>query len=164
MRRIRKEGICSGHPKEFVGKICSQSRARSLSSATAPGRHRQTQAVRPWVSVLAVPFLFPLLLQLALGLNALQSGLITLATAIGALSTKFVAVPLLSRFGFRTVLCVTTALASMCLGALPCSKATSRCVSAKAWRLQPNRQRPFFSIEMASLLFESHPAKSMAHP
>ncbi|HTQ71414.1 MAG TPA: DHA2 family efflux MFS transporter permease subunit [Acidocella sp.] len=56
------------------------------------------------VAVGAMPFLLPLMLQLGFGKSPLQSGLITFASAAGALSMKLAAQPLLARFGFRAVL------------------------------------------------------------
>jgi EmrB/QacA subfamily drug resistance transporter len=56
----------------------------------------------------AMPFLFPLMLQLAFGLNAFQSGSITFATAVGAFAAKFVAEPILRKLGFRTTLIAAT--------------------------------------------------------
>jgi EmrB/QacA subfamily drug resistance transporter len=58
----------------------------------------------------AMPFLFPLMLQLAFGLNAFQSGSITFATAVGAFAAKFVAEPILRKLGFRTTLVAATAV------------------------------------------------------
>ena len=54
----------------------------------------------------AVPFLLPLMLQLGFGLTAFQSGLITCAAALGALTMKFGAGALLRRFGYRNLLIV----------------------------------------------------------
>jgi MFS family permease len=51
----------------------------------------------------ANPFLLALLFQVALGMNALQAGLLTFASAAGALVMKTVAPPILRRFGFRQV-------------------------------------------------------------
>jgi EmrB/QacA subfamily drug resistance transporter len=56
----------------------------------------------------AMPFLFPLMLQLAFGLNAFQTGTITFASAIGAFALKFVAEPIVQRIGFRTTLLIST--------------------------------------------------------
>jgi len=61
----------------------------------------------------ALPFLLPLLLQLAFGMTAFQSGMITLASAVGAMVMKFVAAPILRRFGFKLVL-IVSALLSAC--------------------------------------------------
>jgi EmrB/QacA subfamily drug resistance transporter len=52
----------------------------------------------------AVPFLLPLMFQLGFGLNPLQSGLLTFASAAGALLMKFLARPILQAGGFRIVL------------------------------------------------------------
>ncbi|MDE2458373.1 MAG: MFS transporter [Rhodospirillales bacterium] len=56
------------------------------------------------VSVGALPFLLPLMLQLGFGKSPLQSGMITFAAAAGAFAMKLATQPLLSRFGFRAVL------------------------------------------------------------
>ncbi|MEO8756967.1 MAG: MFS transporter, partial [Devosia sp.] len=58
----------------------------------------------------AMPFLFPLMLQLAFGMTPFQSGSITFATAVGAFTAKFFAEPILHRLGFRAVLVIATLL------------------------------------------------------
>jgi len=60
----------------------------------------------------ATPFLLPLLFQIGFGLNPLQSGILTCATAVGAMFMKTVTVLILRRFGFRTVLSVNGVAAS----------------------------------------------------
>ncbi|HEV7253551.1 MAG TPA: MDR family MFS transporter [Mesorhizobium sp.] len=60
----------------------------------------------------ALPFLLPLTLQLAFGLSASGSGLVTFATALGALVMKPMIRPVLRRFGFRSVLSVNAVLAA----------------------------------------------------
>ncbi|MBC8129205.1 MAG: MFS transporter [Rhizobiaceae bacterium] len=52
----------------------------------------------------AVPFLFPLMLQLAFGYTPLESGLVSAASIGGAMAMKLLAKPILKRFGFRTTL------------------------------------------------------------
>ncbi|MFH5926464.1 MFS transporter [Roseomonas xinghualingensis] len=52
----------------------------------------------------AVPFLLPLLLQLGFGASATASGLVTLASALGAFAMKPMTSLALRRFGFRNVL------------------------------------------------------------
>ena len=52
----------------------------------------------------AQPFLLPLMMQLAFGMSAAQSGLLTFATACGAVMMKATAAPILRRFGFRSTL------------------------------------------------------------
>jgi EmrB/QacA subfamily drug resistance transporter len=54
----------------------------------------------------AVPFLLPVMLQVGFGLSPLASGTITFATAIGALSLRPVASPIVRRFGFRRLLLI----------------------------------------------------------
>ena len=54
----------------------------------------------------AQPFLLPLMMQLGFGLSAAQSGLVTLATALGSLLMKSVAPGILRRYGFRDSLIV----------------------------------------------------------
>jgi EmrB/QacA subfamily drug resistance transporter len=52
----------------------------------------------------ALPFLLPLMLQVGFGLSALHSGLLTFASAAGAMLMKTSAVKILRTFGFRVVL------------------------------------------------------------
>ncbi len=51
-----------------------------------------------------LPFLLPLLFQLGFGMTAFASGMLTFVAAIGALTMKVTAQPILRRFGFRTSL------------------------------------------------------------
>ena len=60
----------------------------------------------------ASAFLLPLMLQLAFGLDALHSGLITFAGAMGAIAVKPFARAFLLRFGFRRLLVINGVLAS----------------------------------------------------
>ena len=61
------------------------------------------------------PFLLPLMLQLGFGLTPFESGMLTMAGAVGALSMKIVAPPLLRRYGFRRILAVNAALTALSL-------------------------------------------------
>jgi EmrB/QacA subfamily drug resistance transporter len=65
----------------------------------------------------ALPFLLPLMLQVGFGMTPFQSGLITFATALGAISMKVVATAILRQFGFRTVLVVNGIIAVAFLAA-----------------------------------------------
>ncbi|GAC1337404.1 MAG: MFS transporter [Acetobacteraceae bacterium] len=56
------------------------------------------------VGVGAIPFLLPLLIQLGFGRSAAQSGLITFASAVGAIAMKPAAQSMLRWFGFRATL------------------------------------------------------------
>jgi EmrB/QacA subfamily drug resistance transporter len=60
----------------------------------------------------AHPYLLPLMMQLGFGLSAAQSGLMTLATALGSIAAKPIAPGLLRRFGFRDTLMVNGLFAS----------------------------------------------------
>jgi Na+/melibiose symporter-like transporter len=68
------------------------------------------------IAVGAMPFLLPLMLQLAFGYTPLASGLVTFASAAGAILMKPAAQPLLARFGFRAVLTWNGALAAIMMG------------------------------------------------
>jgi EmrB/QacA subfamily drug resistance transporter len=63
----------------------------------------------------ASAFLLPLMLQLAFGLDALSSGLITFAGALGALAVKPLAKGFLFKYGFRQLLIVNGFAASLVL-------------------------------------------------
>ena len=60
----------------------------------------------------AQPFLLPLMMQIGFGMSAAQSGLITVATAIGSFGMKGVARRILRRFGFRSSLIVIGVLSA----------------------------------------------------
>lgn len=69
------------------------------------------------IGIGAMPFLLPLLFQLGFGLNPLQSGLLTLASAMGALIVKAFASRIVNRFGFRRILVVNALLAAAFIAA-----------------------------------------------
>ena len=75
-------------------------------------RHSLTGALLFRIGMGATPFLLPLLLQIGFGMTPFRSGLITFASAIGAIAMKFVAPPVLRRFGFRNVLVANTFIAA----------------------------------------------------
>ncbi len=56
------------------------------------------------IAVGALPFLLPLMLQIGFGMSALQSGLLTFSSAVGAVTMKLTAAPILRRWGFKRVL------------------------------------------------------------
>ncbi len=61
-----------------------------------------------------IPFLMPLLYQVALGYSPIQSGLLIMPQALAAMSLKLTMPPILQRFGYRRVLIVNT----LCMGAM----------------------------------------------
>ena len=68
------------------------------------------------IGIGALPFLLPLLLQVGFGMTPFQSGLITFVSAVGAMSMKMAAAPLLRRLGFRTVLVANAIISAAFLG------------------------------------------------
>ncbi len=56
------------------------------------------------IGVGALPFLLPLMLQIGFGMTPFQSGLVTFASAVGAMTMKMAATRILRAFGFRTVM------------------------------------------------------------
>jgi EmrB/QacA subfamily drug resistance transporter len=56
------------------------------------------------IAIGALPFILPMMLQLGFGLTPFQSGLLTFASAAGAMLMKATAGPVLRRFGFRRTL------------------------------------------------------------
>lgn len=70
------------------------------------------------VGVGALPFLLPLFFQLGFGLTALQSGLLTFASAVGAIAMKTTAAPIIRRFGFKRVLVTNAVVSSFFLAAI----------------------------------------------
>jgi EmrB/QacA subfamily drug resistance transporter len=72
------------------------------------------------IAVSVLPFLLPLMFQIAFGLNAFRSGLYLLALFAGDLSMKAFVIQSLRRFGFRRILIVngTICAGSMALCAL----------------------------------------------
>ena len=69
------------------------------------------------VGIGAMPFLLPLLFQLGFGMTPFQSGLLTVAGAIGAVTMKATAARILRRFGFRRVLLINALVSSLFLAA-----------------------------------------------
>ena len=65
------------------------------------------------IGVGAIPFLVPLMLQVAFGMSAFSSGLLTFAAAAGSMTMKMSGGPILKRFGFRTVLLVNGAISAL---------------------------------------------------
>jgi len=73
----------------------------------------------------ALPFLLPLMLQVGFGMTPFQSGLITFATAFGAMGMKWATATILRRFGFRTILVVNSVISSAFLAVCAAFTATT---------------------------------------
>jgi EmrB/QacA subfamily drug resistance transporter len=65
------------------------------------------------IAVSVLPFLLPLMFQIAFGLNAFQSGLYLLALFAGDLSMKAFVIQSLRRFGFRRILIVNGTITAL---------------------------------------------------
>jgi MFS family permease len=70
------------------------------------------------LAVGALPFLLPLMLQLGFGMSAFQSGLLTFSAAVGAVTMKLTAAPILRRWGFKRVLLANAWISSALMAAL----------------------------------------------
>ncbi|OEC33376.1 drug resistance transporter, EmrB/QacA subfamily [Pseudomonas cuatrocienegasensis] len=79
----------------------------------------------------ALPFLVPLLLQLALGYSPAQAGMSMIPLALAAMAMKPLAKPLIDRLGYRRILTGNTLL----LGALIASMALVDGSTSQAWLL-----------------------------
>jgi EmrB/QacA subfamily drug resistance transporter len=68
----------------------------------------------------ALPFLLPLMLQLGMGLDPLQSGMTMLAAGLAAVAAKGASVSVLRRYGYRRVLLWNGALCTLSLALCAC--------------------------------------------
>jgi EmrB/QacA subfamily drug resistance transporter len=67
------------------------------------------------LGISGVPFLLPLLYQVGLGFDPVQSGLLIMPQAVAAMSTKFLTPLILDRIGFRGVLISNTVVLGLLL-------------------------------------------------
>jgi MFS family permease len=65
----------------------------------------------------ALPFLLPLLMQVGFGLTPFQSGLVTFASAVGAMGMKTLAARIIRAFGFRNLMTVNAVISAFFLAA-----------------------------------------------
>src|SRR3974377_1387459 len=65
----------------------------------------------------ALPFLLPLLMQVGFGLTPFQSGLVTFASAVGAMGMKTLAARIIRAFGFRNMMTINAVLSAFFLAA-----------------------------------------------
>ena len=63
----------------------------------------------------ALPFLLPLMLQVAFGFDPFITGLLMIPTVLGSLASKPIIRPLIQRFGYRQVLLINTLLVGVCI-------------------------------------------------
>ena len=69
------------------------------------------------VGVGALPFLLPLLMQVGFGLSPFRSGLVTFASAVGAMGMKTLAARIIRTFGFRNMMTINAVVSSVFLAA-----------------------------------------------
>ncbi len=65
----------------------------------------------------ALPFLLPLLMQIGFGLSPFKSGMVTFASAVGAMGMKTLAARIIRTFGFRPVLIINGLIACVSMAA-----------------------------------------------
>jgi EmrB/QacA subfamily drug resistance transporter len=65
----------------------------------------------------ALPFLLPLLMQVGFGLSPFKSGLVTFASAVGAMGMKTLAARIIRTFGFRNIMVINAVVSSVFLAA-----------------------------------------------
>jgi EmrB/QacA subfamily drug resistance transporter len=65
----------------------------------------------------ALPFLLPLLMQVGFGLSPFKSGLVTFASAVGAMGMKTLAARIIKTFGFRNIMVINAVVSSVFLAA-----------------------------------------------
>ena len=65
----------------------------------------------------ALPFLLPLLMQVGFGLSPFQSGLVTFASAVGAMGMKTLAGRIIRAFGFRNMMTANALISTVFLAA-----------------------------------------------
>ena len=65
----------------------------------------------------ALPFLLPLLMQVGFGLSPFRSGLVTFASAVGAMGMKTLAARIIRTFGFRNVMTINAVVSAAFLAA-----------------------------------------------
>jgi len=110
-------GICT----VFVGLVATGLYVRHSRRAPRPILNLNLFANRAFRSAIiggslfrigvgAVPFLLPLMFQVVFGLTPFQSGLLTFASAFGAIAMKFIASTALRLGGFRVVLVAASLL------------------------------------------------------
>lgn len=63
----------------------------------------------------ALPFLLPLMLQVAFGLDPFTTGLLMIPTVLGSLASKPIIRPLIQKFGYRRILLINTLLVGTCI-------------------------------------------------
>jgi EmrB/QacA subfamily drug resistance transporter len=102
----------------------------------------------------AMPFLVSLMLQEAFGMTPFQAGLITFASAAGALAAKPLAGPLFAALGFRSVMIATAVLSAAGIAV--------KAALAPAWPVVAILALIFFNGLIRSIFFTGHAVLTVA--
>lgn len=109
------------------------------------------------ISTGAVPFLTPLMLQVAFGMTPFQSGMITFTGAVGAICTKFLAQKVFAAVGFRTTLIVAGTISALATGASGFFEPTTPAAVMMAFLLAAGFTRSFFFTGVNALGYADIP-------
>ncbi|MDY6451388.1 multidrug transporter subunit MdtD [Acinetobacter faecalis] len=71
----------------------------------------------------ALPFLLPLMLQIAFGFEPFITGLLMIPTVLGSLASKPIIRPIIQKFGYRKVLIINTLLVGACIASFALTSA-----------------------------------------
>ena len=71
----------------------------------------------------SIPFILPLMLQVAFGFSPLVTGILMIPTIIGSLISKPIIRPIIQKFGYRNVLLINTLLVGICIASFAFSTA-----------------------------------------
>jgi MFS family permease len=111
----------------------------------------------------AMPFLLPLLFQLGFGLSPFDSGLLMMATALGALATRAVLTQLIRRFGFRSMMMGATACTSVCYVLYGQFGASTPHVAVFAVMMVAGLVMSMVMVTLQTLAFSEIPKPLMGH-
>lgn len=111
----------------------------------------------------AVPFLLPLLFQLGFGLSPLDSGLLTMGTALGSLATRAVLVRAIDKVGFRPLLLGATVCSSLCYVAYGAFKGSTPHIMLFAAMVAEGLVISVVLVSLQTLSFTEIPKPLMGH-
>ncbi len=115
------------------------------------------------IAIGASPFLLPLMLQLGFGLSPLDSGLLTVATAIGSLATRTIMKQVIHHVGFRTLLLSTTTLCSLLYASYSLFRPDTPHVFIFCTLLVGGLVNSMGMVALQTLGFSSIPKERMSH-
>jgi len=110
----------------------------------------------------AVPFLLPLMLQVGFGLNALQSGLLSISMMIGSMLLYILGGRFLRRFGFRRVIIMSSAVSAVFIAVHGAFAPTTPHLAIVIILFVGGCARALAFIGMNTLVFADVPSRSMS--